>query len=74
MTPELARRIAELRACENIRELRVVVLDERENRALVLLVPRSCAAVSTGAEWQQPTEPFLMVIDSATLLDKHPLH
>lgn len=74
MNAKLARRIAEIRACENILELHVVALDDCGNRALVLLVPRTFGGVSTGADWQQPDAPFLMLIDSAALLDKHALH
>lgn len=74
MTPELARRISELRACENIAELRVLALDERENWALVLLVPEACADVSTDAGWKQPDQPFMMLIDSAALMGEHALH
>lgn len=52
MTPELARRISELRACENFDEVRVVTLDERENRALVLIVPRACPGALTDSGWE----------------------
>ena len=55
MTPELARRIAELRACDNIAEIHVVTFDERQNRALVLIVPRACSGASTDSGWHQPT-------------------
>jgi hypothetical protein len=74
MTPELARRLAELRACDNIAEIHVVTFDERQNRALVLIVPRACSGASTDSGWHQPTQPFMMLIDSAAVLDEHPLH
>ena len=74
MTAELARRIAEVRACDNIRELQVVAVDEFSNRALVLLVPRISGDASAEVDWQQPAEPFLMLIDSAALLNEHALH
>jgi hypothetical protein len=73
MTAELARRLAELRACENVRELHVVTLDHCGYRALVLLVPQSEDS-SSGGGWAQPSEPFLMLIDSAELPARYPLH
>lgn len=74
MNAMLARRIAELRSCENIAELHVVALDDRENRALVLIVPRACAGVSTDSGWEQPSQPAMMLIDAAALLGEHALH
>lgn len=74
MTSELARRISELRACENIAELHVVTLDEGENRALVLIVPRVCADASTDGGWEQPNRPLMMLVDSAALLNEDTLH
>jgi hypothetical protein len=74
MSPKLANRIDELRRCRNVRDLRVIVLDRRGHRALVLVSPRPCEEGSTGADWEQTDEPFLMLIDSAVLLDAHGLH
>jgi hypothetical protein len=74
MTAELARRIAEIRSCAKIEELRIVALDDRGSRALVMLVPRTCAGVSTEGDWQQSDEPFFMMIDPAALVRDHALH
>lgn len=74
MSLNLAHRIAELRACENVAELHVVALDDRENRALVLIVPRACAGASVDSGWEQPSRPFMMMIDSTSLIDEHGLH
>jgi len=74
MNAQLARRIAALRACENIADIHIVALDDGGNRALVRLVPKIREDALTGADWQQPDEPFLMLIDSAALLDEHALH
>jgi hypothetical protein len=75
LTPQLARRIAELRACDNISALEIVWLDVTRSRALVRLVPRVCDDVETEAEWLQPAEPFLMVVDVQALVsDDHALH
>lgn len=39
MTPALAQRISELRACDNVGEVRIVAMDGGGARALVLLLP-----------------------------------
>lgn len=74
MTSELAQRIAELRACDNVAELHIVALDEREHRALVCLVPKVSADASTDADWVLPSRPFMMLIDPIALKGEHASH
>lgn len=73
MTVALAMRIAELRACENVRALHIVTLDGHGGRALVLLVPHAEDKIDGGG-WEQPREPFLMLIDSKAMHNGHALH
>jgi hypothetical protein len=74
MNARLAIRIAEIRACANVAELCIVAVDECENRAVVLLVPRACSGASTDSGWEQPGQPVMMLIDAAVLLGGHALH
>jgi hypothetical protein len=73
LTPQLARRIAELRGCDNISELHIVGLYDSGARALVRIVPRPCGDASSDAQWQRPAQPFLLLIDPAAL-SEHALH
>lgn len=74
LTPRLTQRLEELRRCSNIRELYVISVDQFGNRAVVLLVPGIREDSLTDSDWQQPSQPFMMLIDSAALLSERSLH
>lgn len=74
MSPKLTDRIDELRRCRNVCEVRVIELHACGHRALVRVWPRTGELGSNGAEWEQPREPFLMLVDTGELVDEHVLH
>jgi hypothetical protein len=71
LTPQLARRVEELRACHNVSELHIVGLYDCGARALVRVVPRPCGDDSCDAPWLRPSEPFLMMIGPEAMASDH---